>query len=157
MSGDSGKTTELWAYAGVRLGSKGRRCCAWVDPSDCMRKYIERSADHVIGARYKATVERDGDKVALFGTPEFEQKPDRYDPKVAQWAAADRIAKTRLARLQMERSAARVDALEAALAPIEELAASYRNGADLDALVAYVSRRIHHAYFTRMARAGRKG
>jgi hypothetical protein len=149
MSDDDVKTTERWVYAGVRIGSGGKRVCTWIDPSGHTLRYVERNADAVIGARYEATVTRDGGKCNLWGQPRFVEKPDHDDPKVAEYATADRIAKIRLARAQIERSAAKIDALEAALAPIEELAASYRNQANLDALVAYVSRRIHNAYFNR--------
>lgn len=55
----------------------------------------------------------------------------------------------RIEALRAERNAARTNALDEALAPLLELAAPLRTGAQRDALAAYVLRKLHNAWSTR--------
>ena len=48
--------------------------------------------------------------------------------------------------IRAERNAARRSALDEALAPLLELAAPLRTGAERDVLAAYVLRKLHHAW-----------
>src|SRR5260370_19791739 len=57
----------------------------------CALPISERTADYVVGALYEATVKREGEGCSLYGRPKFVKAGDRDDPKVAEYAVADRI------------------------------------------------------------------
>lgn len=79
----------------------------------------------------------------------FAEAADHDDPQMAEYEAADRIAKTHPATRQRERDAAKISALDEAIAPLERLAARFGSGAGLDALAVYVTRGICAAYVKR--------
>ena len=58
-------------------------------------------------------------------------------------------AQTRIETLRVERGDARRNALDEAIAPLLELAAPLRTGAQRDALAAYVIRKLHNTWSTR--------
>jgi type VI protein secretion system component VasF len=60
--------------------------------------------------------------------------------------AAYTLAQTRIEALRAERAAARRNALDEAIAPLLELAAALRTGAQRDALAAYVIRKLHSTW-----------
>jgi hypothetical protein len=144
--------TEQWVYAGLRIDNGGKKRYAWIDPAGRERWFSKGAAHHVIGAAYDVHVTYNDDRCTRHGDPTFARAADHDDPKVAEYEAADRIAKTHLASRQRERNAARTSALDEAIVPLERIAAHFVSGADLDALTAYVTRRIHSAYFNRSRR-----
>jgi hypothetical protein len=64
------------------------------------------------------------------------------------WTAHTR-AQTQIESLRAERDAARRNALDEAIAPLLELAAPLRTGAQRDALAAYVIRKLHGTWHVR--------
>jgi hypothetical protein len=140
---------ERWVYAGVRMNGDGKKRHAWIDPAAHEQWFTKGSARWVIGAVYEVSVTRNGDRRTQHGDPVLAEAADHDDPRVADYEAADRIAKTHLAARQRERDAAKTSALDEAIAPLERIAARFGSGADLDALAAYVTRRICAAYFNR--------
>lgn len=140
---------ERWVYAGVRMNDNGKKHHAWIDPVGHERWFTKGSARWVIGAVYEVSVTCNGDRRTQHGDPVFAEAADHDDPQVAEHEVADRIAKTHLATRQRERDAAKTSALDEAVAPLERIAARFGSGADLDALAAYVTRRICAAYVKR--------
>jgi hypothetical protein len=59
------------------------------------------------------------------------------------------VAQTRIETLRAERNDARRNALDEAIAPLLELAAPLRTGAQRDPLAAYVIRKLHNTWSTR--------
>lgn len=149
---DAGPQAERWVYAGVRIDNGGKKHYTWIDPAGEERWFSKGAAHHVIGAVYDVNVTYRDDRCTRHGDPAFAGAADHDDPKVAEYEAADRIARTHLASRQRERNAAKTSALDEAIAPLERIAAQFASGADLDALTAYVTRRIHAAYFSRRRR-----
>jgi len=146
---DAERQAERWVYAGVRMDNGGRKYYVWIDPTGEERWFSKGAAHHVIGAIYQVEVTYSDGRCTRHGDPAFAEAADHDDPRVAEYEAADRIARTHLASRQRERNAAKTSALDEAIAPLERVAAQFSSGADLDALTAYVTRRIHAAYFNR--------
>jgi hypothetical protein len=139
---DAKRTTEQWTYTGIRVNRKGKRACAWLDPDGAELLFIERTADHVIGATYEATVRRQGDGLSLFGQPRFVASRDPGDPRPAVWEVQSRAARVRLMTASRERQAAKKSALDEAIAPLEAIAAKLRTEDEMVTLIAMVSRRL---------------
>lgn len=109
-----------------------------------------------VGSRYTAQVtRRDGGAITLHGTPEYVGSQADGETRAALWTEHT-LAQTRIESLRSERDAARRNALDEALAPLLELAAPLRTGAQRDALAAYVIRKLHNAWATRQPSGGRQ-
>lgn len=102
------KQAETWRYAGVRIND-GKRTTAWQPPEGGLLYFALRSADYAVGGLYEVQAERKADgKITLWGVPRFmagdrDDRTDDEQEQAAQWAAADRIARTKLAGLARER------------------------------------------------------
>jgi hypothetical protein len=140
-------TPERWLYAGVRRSARGKRVTCWIAPEGRTLSFAERTASYVIGAAYTVKVTRQDDgSVTMIGDPQFSEANAAPQDQAAEWATADRIARTKLANAARERKAARQNALDEALEPLMAVARTYRNRTDLDALSAYVLGQIHSAW-----------
>jgi hypothetical protein len=135
--------TERWIWAGKRTAQGGKLVAAWIDPDGKELWFPARNAGASIGATYTAEVLRKaGGGVSLFGTPVFAERRDPDETRAAEWSARDSAAKAKASRATAERSDAKRDALSDAMAPLLEIAAKMRTGADKDAFIATVIRRL---------------
>jgi hypothetical protein len=146
---------ETWTYGGIRAGKDGKRRHAWLDPGGEELLFTSAGGRPAIGGLYTARVTRGDDGITLHGTPEYTGSQAGPAARQALWTAHT-LALTRLETLRAERDAARRSALDEALAPLLELAASLRTGAQRDALAAYVLRRLHEAWNPRRPPGGRQ-
>ena len=146
---------ETWTYGGIRAGKDGKRRHAWLDPGGEELLFASAGGRPAIGSLYTARVTRGDDGITLHGTPEYTGSQADQAARRALWTAHT-LAQTRLETLRAERDAARRSALDEALAPLLELAAPLRTGAQRDALAAYVLRRIHEAWNPRRPPGGRQ-
>lgn len=145
---------EFWLYAERRLGRAGKRIDAWVPGEDGTAQPLFYAVDKgpapVVGALYRVTVTRDGDECVLHGRPEFSRSQVADLDTRVEWAARDMAARARLSALRRERAAAkRNDArndLDELIEPLRVVAAKLRVGADRDAFLAYVLRRLTSAW-----------
>lgn len=140
--------TETWTYGGVRAGKDGKRLHAWIDPAGEEHWFSRTGTRMAIGSHYSAQVSRHDGTVTLHGTPEYAGSAAGADTRRALWTEHT-LAQTRLEAIRAERDAARRNALDEALAPLLEVAAPLRTGAQRDALAAYVLRKLHNAWHTR--------
>jgi hypothetical protein len=144
------QTEEFWLYAGRRLGRAGKPIDAWVPGEDGSAPplffAVSKGPAPVVGALYRVTVTRNGDECILHGSPEFYRgQVADLDTRV-EWAARDMATRARLSAQRRERAAAkRNDArndLDELIEPLRAVAAKLRVGADRDAFLAYVLRRL---------------
>ena len=144
------QSEEFWLCAGRRVGRAGQPVDAWVPGEDGSAAPLFYAVDKgpapVVGALYRVTVTRDGDECVLHGRPEFSRGPVADLDTQLEWAARDMAARARLSALRRERAAAkRNDArndLDELIEPLRAVAAKLRVGADRDAFLAYVLRRL---------------
>jgi hypothetical protein len=136
---------ETWTYGGIRAGKDGKRRYAWLDPGGDELLFASTGGRPAIGSLYTARVTRTDSGITLHGTPEYTGSQASPETRQALWAKHT-LAQTRLETLRAERDAARRNALDEALAPLLELAAPLRTGAQRDALAAYVIRKLHEAW-----------
>jgi hypothetical protein len=137
---------ETWTYGGIRAGKDGKRRHAWLDPGGEELLFASAGGRPAIGSLYTARVTRGDDGITLHGTPEYTGSQAGPAAHQALWTAPT-LAQTRLETLR---------ALDEALAPLLELAAPLRTGAQRDALAAYVLRKIHEAWNPRRPPGGRQ-
>jgi hypothetical protein len=142
-----GRPTEEWTYLGQRVMAGGTKGHAWLT-GDGKEWYFAKVAATAIGGTYRVTVECKDDGATVYGKPAYLHGPSRYDDDDALalragWEAEDAAARARLAAKSAERSAAKRSALDLALAPLEDIARKARTGADRDALIAHVIRRLN--------------
>jgi hypothetical protein len=138
---------EVWTYGGVRAGKDGKRVHAWIDPGG-EELWFARVRAAAIGSQYTVSVTRREDTVTVHGTPQYAGSDTDPGTRRALWAA-DSVAQARLAGLRAERSDARRNALDEAIAPLLEIARPLRTGAERDALAAYVIRKLHAGWNSR--------
>jgi hypothetical protein len=145
---------EFWLYAGRRLGRAGKPIDAWVAGEDATGQPLFYAVDKgpapVVGALYRVTVTRDGEECILHGRPEFSRgQVADLDTRV-EWAARDMATRARLSALRRERAAAKRNHarndLDELIEPLRAVAAKLRVGADRDAFLAYVLRRLTSAW-----------
>ncbi len=145
---------EFWLYAGRRLGRAGKPIDAWVPGEDATGQPLFYAVDKgpapVVGALYRVTVTRDGEECILHGRPEFSRgQVADLDTRV-EWAARDMATRARLSALRRERAAAKRNHarndLDELIEPLRAVAAKLRVGADRDAFLAYVLRRLTSAW-----------
>ena len=148
------QTEEFWLYAGRRVGRAGKPVDAWVPGEDGTAQplfyAVDKGPTPVVGALYRVTVTRDGDECVLHGQPEFSRSQVADLDTRVEWAARDMATRARLSALRRERAAAkRNDArndLDELIEPLRAVAAKLRVGADRDAFLAYVLRRLTSAW-----------
>ena len=141
--------TETWTYGGIRADKDGKKWHAWVDPAGEEHWFARTGSRMAIGSCYTAHVtRRDDGGISLHGTPEYAGSQADGETRAALWTAHT-LAQTQIEALRAERDAARRSALDEAIAPLLELAAPLRTGAQRDALAAYVIRKLHNAWTTR--------
>lgn len=93
-----------------------------------------------VGSHYTVQVSRHDGTLTLHGTPEYAGSAADEATRRALWAEHT-LAQTQVEASRAERDAARRNALDEALAPLLEVAAGLRTGAQRDALAAYVIRK----------------
>jgi hypothetical protein len=141
--------TETWTYGGVRAGKDGKKWHAWVDPAGEEHWFARTGSGRMaVGSCYTARVTRRDGGITLHGTPEYAGSQADQAVRQALWTEHT-LAQTRIESLRAERDAARRSALDEAIAPLLELAAPLRTGAQRDALAAYVIRKLHSTWTTR--------
>lgn len=148
--------TETWTYGGIRADKGGKKWHAWVDQAGEEHWFAKAGGRMAVGSRYTAQVTRpDGRAITLHGTPEYAGSQAGRQTRAAL-QTAHTLAQTRIEALRAERDAARRNALDEAIAPLLELAAPLRTGAQRDALAAYVIRKLHSAWNPRKPPGGRQ-
>ena len=148
--------TETWTYGGIRADKDGRKWHAWVDPAGEEHWFARTGGRMAVGSHYTARVtRRDDGGVTLHGSPEYAGSQAGQETRAALWTEHT-LAQTRIESLRAERDDARRNALDEAIAPLLELAAPLRTGAQRDALAAYVIRKLHNAWNTRKPPGGRE-
>ena len=146
--------TETWIYGGIRADKDGKKWHAWVDADGEEHWFAKTGSRMAVGSRYTAQViRRDDGSISLRGTPAYAGSQAAQTTRAALWTEHT-LAQTRIELLRAERDAARRSALDEAIAPLLELAAPLRTGAQRDALAAYVIRKLHNSWTTRKAPGG---
>jgi hypothetical protein len=146
---EPGPAAETWAYGGIRAGGDGKKWHAWVDAAGDEHWFARTTGRPAVGSHYTAQVtRRDDGGITLHGTPQYAGSGAGPEARAALWTAHT-LAQTQIEALRAERDAARRNALDEAIAPLLELAAPLRTGAQRDALAAYVIRKLHTARNTR--------
>jgi hypothetical protein len=142
--------TETWTYGGTRAGKDGKKWHAWLDAAGEEHWFARTGGSRMaVGSRYTAQVtRRDDGGISLHGTPEYARSQAGEETRRSLWTEHT-LAQTRIEALRAERDAARRNALDEAIAPLLELAAPLRTGAQRDALAAYVIRKLCNAWNTR--------
>ena len=147
--------TETRTYGGIRADKDGKKWHAWLDPAGEEHWFARTGSRMAVGSHYTAQVTRSDSGITLHGTPEYAGTQAGREARAALWTAHT-LAQPRIESLRAERDAARCSALDEALAPLLELAAPLRTGAQRDALAAYVIRKINSAWNTRKPPGGRQ-
>jgi hypothetical protein len=141
--------TETWTYGGIRADKDGKKWHAWADPAGEEHWFARTGSRMAVGSRYTAQVtRRDDGGISLHGTPGYAGSQADGETRAALWTAHT-LAQTQIEALRAERDAARRNALDEAIAPLLELAAPLRTGAQRDALAAYVIRKLHGTWHVR--------
>lgn len=138
-------TVEQWIFGGVRV-LNDKRVHAWIDkeitPETGRERLYTAKGKFVIGGVYEVKISRDGGKMAMIGEPKYTGETANYEDRRLLWAK-ESAALTRLSALSRERNDAKQNALDEAMEPLIEVARKLRTGAEKDALVAYIIRRIY--------------
>ena len=132
---------ELWTYGGVRVSSRGQRVYAWIDQVGEELWFPKTGTRAAVGSQYKVTVKRADGVTSIIGTPQYAGRACDDDLRRQLWAQHSAAA-TRLELIRAERSDARRNALDEAVAPLLEIARTLRTTAERDALAVYVIRKI---------------
>lgn len=140
--------TETWTYGGIRASADGKRRYAWIDPAGEEHWFSRTGAQMAVGSHYTVQVSRHDGTITLHGTPGYAGSAADEATRRALWTEHT-LAQTQIEVGRAERDAARRNALDQALAPLLEVAAGLRTGAQRDALAAYVIRKLHNAWNTR--------
>lgn len=141
---------ETWAYAGERLG--GQRLHAWsTEPGDPTALSFwdvkSKIAGVTVGGLYRVQAIRGpGGSLSVRGVPSFalEHHPD--EALVTGWQAQHARTRSETSRVAAEKRMAKSGPLDLAMADLERLAKQQRTWADIDALVAEVSRRLRRSW-----------
>jgi hypothetical protein len=133
------RAEEVWTFAG-RREFDGKKYYAWQDLQG-KERYFAKVQAITVGGRYTLTVGRDGDRVFINGDARY--TGDQVDPAIRrEMEALDIAASATLAALTRDRHDARRKALDDAVAPLAQIAATLRFGNERDAFLAYVIRRL---------------
>lgn len=153
--GEAPRTSERWIYGGLRVLKAGT-VHAWIPeppdggplPDELWYRF-KASGHWTVGGIYTATVARAEQSVQLYGSPgPWLQRFDDRDA-VARLEVLDRAARDEIARTALQRRAAKDPALAAAIRPLLQVAAGLRTGAQVRALLAYVTEQIYAARWQR--------
>ena len=147
--------TETWTYGGIRADKDGKKWHAWVDPAGEEHWFARTGGRMAVGSRYTARVTRRDGGISMHGTPEYAGSQAGQETRAALWTEHT-LAQTRIEARRAERDAARRSALDEAIAPLLELAAPLRTGAQRDALAAYVIRKLHNSWAARKPPGSRR-
>jgi hypothetical protein len=139
---------ETWTYGGVRVGKDSKRLHARLDPGGEKLLFSRTGARMAVGSRYTVRVSRHDATITLHGTPAYAGSAADEATRRTLWAEHS-VAQARLEMIRAERNAARRSALDEARAPLLEVAAPLRTGAERDALAAYVLRKLPTAWSRR--------
>jgi len=137
----TGEEEELWTYGGVRVSGRGRRVYAWIDQAGEELWFPKTGTHAAVGSQYKVTVKRDDGVTSIIGTPQYAGRASDDDLRRQLWAQHS-AATTSLELARAERSDARRNALDEAIAPLLRIARTLRTTAERDALAVYVLRKI---------------
>jgi hypothetical protein len=137
---------EFWLYAGRRPGRCGQPVDASVPNQDGTGDVVlyptGRGPGAVIGALYPVWVDCHDPGATIRGTPQVHRgKVARTELRV-QWAARDIATHTRMSAQRWERTAARHNDLDELTEPLRQVAGKLRTGADRDAFIAHILRRL---------------
>jgi hypothetical protein len=130
-------STELWTYAGRVMLRGGKPGHAWIDPNG-NELYYDKLTGSALGSQYEVEVTRTDDSVKVGLSPRWVQSSDPNP----EWVLRDNATRVDIATRRGERSAAKRDRLDEAMAPLVGYAKTCRTGAERDALVATVVRRL---------------
>ena len=151
MSTEEATTNEVWVYGGLHLDRKGTRYNLWIDPTGHELLYAVKGGPFVVGGKYSVEVIRTEDNVTLYVPKHSDYSGQLVDrEQKLELEIADRAAKTRYEVIRHHKSDSTRSQLDATLTPLCKAASKLRTQAEIDALVAYVSRTIISAW-----RAGR--
>jgi len=146
VQADDGKVPEVWAYAGIRVNTKGKRFHAWIDQAGAGTQLTYTDSGRwIVGGLYDVRVARDSSGVTRT-YPKWAGSHVADRDLLLEWSARDAAARARLAALARERSALKQDALDEALQPLLDIAAKLRVQADRDAFLATIIRRVGRAW-----------
>jgi hypothetical protein len=147
--------TATWTYGGIRADKDDKKWHAWVDPAGEEHWFARTGgARMAVGSCYTAQVtRRDDGGISLHGTPEYAGSQAAQETRAAL-QTEHTLAQTRIEALRAERDAARRNTPGEAIAPLLELAAPLRTGAQRDALAVYGIRKLHSAWNTRKPPGG---
>ena len=121
---------ETWTYGGIRADKDGKKWHAWADPAGEEHWFARTGGGRMaVGSHYTVRVtRRDDGGITLHGTPEYAGSQAGRETRAALWTEHT-LAQTRVEILRAERDAGRRNALDEAIAPLLELAAPLRTGA----------------------------
>lgn len=140
------RATETWVYAGRRVGKGNKQAYAWIDPTGKELWYGQGFQGTVIGGRYDVQVDRASANTSVFGKPSYVGRTFIEDQRLVEWQAKHEAANALLAAASRERSDAKRNALDGALAPLMDVARSLRTQSEKDAFIAHVIRKLNAAW-----------
>jgi hypothetical protein len=136
---------ERWSCAGVRV-LDGKRAIAWLTPHDDRLRYFTDKGHWVTGGVYRVRCTWQDDRVVRHGDPLY--VGPRGDAGLRQrWAAEEVAAKARLESYSLARSAAKVSALDDALAPLVAIAKGMRTQQQRDAFCAHIISKVSRTWY----------
>lgn len=133
--------TETWVYLGTRLDRDKKAVHAWRD-NDGETRIFGKLKAAVVGGGYTIDVERRDDG-GVTVSPSTLSYIGACAADLDAIVLEHRAALKALEAARLERSTARRDVLEDAIAPLLELASRTQSHAGKAALVEYVTRRIY--------------
>lgn len=143
----TGYQPETWAYAGVRIDSKGKRIHAWRDPAGGKLRLWPDRGSFVIGGLYEVKIDRRDDGMYRSGSPVYAGGRYEDTAEVTRWQVESEAAERRLRSEAAERKAKKDGGpVDEACRPLCELARGLHNFEDVDRLVNSVRRRIYDAW-----------
>ncbi len=138
------RAIEPWTFGGVRLSKSDKFIEMWL-PAGATEDngalyYGTRGTGrkYVIGGIYNVEVAR-GERVTRFGEPTWTGKYAGDDERL-EYSRADGAARVHYQLSRDHANAVKADALDAAMAPLVELAGKCRTRTETDALIATVMR-----------------
>lgn len=149
--------TERWTYGGFAQGASTAKVAIWYDEKRTRQAFAPgKGAQPYVGGVYEVEVQHDasGEVLSKKAAARYIGRNDD-DEWVAGIEAAAEVARVQLAAAAQERSDKRKSALDAAIEPLEEIAAKMLDPADVDALAMIITRRLHNARY-RAASARRR-
>lgn len=145
---------ETWAYAGRRLMSDKTIGYAWVFDAGLGEEHLfNKNTKSTVGYLYTRRVARDGDTISVYGEPVMVSRwreGERVEDPRPEWEAMDLRVHQFLSQRRIENAAAKAQTdLDRLIEPLLQVAQKLRNGAERDALTAYVLRRMAEVHYMR--------